>query len=309
MSSDRKNLDKICQMIFRREVETLIVENKDGLVRFGVDMVEKFFKYFSCQIIVLNHAIENKTYEQELTNDLISVIHYFTMKSYSHRRKLNKIRKELENERNLVTWKIKYNCEQSLLPLIKQYNSLLRFTYNRLAEQKLTFQELNSLQKSLNNCDQMNSWLRTSAEHEAKAMLKANPDGHAIFGGKKLFIDRCLHKVNKTEFSIARLAPIYSIGEANQRGNRMIRFVANNQILFSINKQAYLLQLIDIGHNRTKYIEKLIELQNSKQVAITYRIDLNYVYLTFNYNLIKQFSYKVKPNRAFAIDLNPNSIG
>lgn len=55
-----------------------------------------FFSYFGCRIIVLNDAIENKSYEQELTEDLISVIHYFTMKSYSHRRKLNELRKELE---------------------------------------------------------------------------------------------------------------------------------------------------------------------------------------------------------------------
>jgi predicted site-specific integrase-resolvase len=41
---------------------------------------------------------DNKSYEQELTDDLISIIHCFTMKSYSHRRKLNKLRKELENE-------------------------------------------------------------------------------------------------------------------------------------------------------------------------------------------------------------------
>lgn len=99
MSSDRKNFDKLCQMIFQGEVQTLIVENKDRLVRFGFEMLEKFFKYFGCQLIVLNDSIENKTYEQELTDDLISVIHYFTMKSYLHRRKLNKIRKELENER------------------------------------------------------------------------------------------------------------------------------------------------------------------------------------------------------------------
>ena len=49
-------------------------------------------------ILVLNDSVENKTYEQELTEDLISVIHYFTMKSYSHRRKLNKLRKELEKD-------------------------------------------------------------------------------------------------------------------------------------------------------------------------------------------------------------------
>ena len=98
MSADRKNFDKVCQMIFYSDVEILVVENKDRLVCFGFDMLEKFFSYFGCKILVLNDSIENKSYEQELTEDLILVIHYFTMKSYSHRRKLNKLRKELENE-------------------------------------------------------------------------------------------------------------------------------------------------------------------------------------------------------------------
>lgn len=98
MSSNRKSFDKVCQMIFHGDVELLVIENKDRLVRFGFEMLEKFFKYFGTKILVLNDSIENKSYEQELTDDLISVIHYFTMKSYSHRRKLNKLRKELENE-------------------------------------------------------------------------------------------------------------------------------------------------------------------------------------------------------------------
>lgn len=98
MSSDRENFDKVCQMIFKGEVDTLVIENKDRLTRFGFDTFEKFFKYFGTTILVLNDKIENKSYEQELTEDLISVIHYFTMKSYSHRRKLNKLRKELEED-------------------------------------------------------------------------------------------------------------------------------------------------------------------------------------------------------------------
>lgn len=85
-------------MIFKGEVDTLVIENKDRLTRFGFDMLEKFFKYFGTKVLVLNDSVENKTYEQELTEDLISVIHYFTMKSYSHKRKLNKLRKELEND-------------------------------------------------------------------------------------------------------------------------------------------------------------------------------------------------------------------
>lgn len=78
----------------------VVIENKDRLVRFGYEILEQIFKYFGCTILVLNDVLENKTYEQELTDDLISIIHYFTMKSYSHRRKLNKIRKELENNEN-----------------------------------------------------------------------------------------------------------------------------------------------------------------------------------------------------------------
>lgn len=47
-------------------------------------------------MLLLNDNIQNKIYEQELTDELISIIHYFSMKSYSHKRKLNKLRKEIE---------------------------------------------------------------------------------------------------------------------------------------------------------------------------------------------------------------------
>ena len=99
MSSDRKGFNYVCQEIIKGNVELLVIENKDRLLRFGYEIFEDFFKYFGTKILVLNGTLENKTYEQELTEDLISIIHYFTMKSYSHRRRLNKLRKELENEK------------------------------------------------------------------------------------------------------------------------------------------------------------------------------------------------------------------
>lgn len=99
MSFDRKGFDKLCQEVIRGNVEMIVIENKDRLMRFGYEMFEKFFKYFGTKILVLNDEISNKSYEQELTDDLIFIIHYFSMKSYSHRRKLNKLRKELEVEK------------------------------------------------------------------------------------------------------------------------------------------------------------------------------------------------------------------
>ena len=98
MSSDRNGLTELLTLVSKGQVELIIIENKDRLVRFGYEILENMFKLFGTKIIVLNDSVEDKTYEQELTEDLISIIHYFTMKSYSHRRKLNKLRKEIEEQ-------------------------------------------------------------------------------------------------------------------------------------------------------------------------------------------------------------------
>lgn len=44
---------------------------------------------------------QNKDMEKELTEDLIAIIHYYSMKVYNGRRKtFNKIKKELESNDN-----------------------------------------------------------------------------------------------------------------------------------------------------------------------------------------------------------------
>lgn len=100
MTSDRKDFQEIIRRVIKNEISMIIIENKDRLIRFGYETLEQIFKYFGCTILVLNDVLENKSYEQELTKDLISIIDYFTMKSYLHRRKLNKLRKELESNEN-----------------------------------------------------------------------------------------------------------------------------------------------------------------------------------------------------------------
>lgn len=102
MDANRKGFQKVIERVIKGEIGLIVIENKDRLTRFNFDTLEYIFKYYGTQIIVLNDSLDNKTYEQELTEDLISIIHYFTMKSYSHRRKLNKIRKELEEEQKNV---------------------------------------------------------------------------------------------------------------------------------------------------------------------------------------------------------------
>lgn len=102
MTFDRTDFKKMIKMIIEGKIEIIIIENKDRLCRFGFELLEEIFKYFGTKILVVNNEISNKSYEQELTDDLISIIHYFSMKSYSNRRKLNKLKKELLDDNSKI---------------------------------------------------------------------------------------------------------------------------------------------------------------------------------------------------------------
>ena len=47
-----------------------------------------------------------------------------------------------------MTFKFRYSCEDDLLDVIKEYNSVLRFTYNRLVDNpKYRTAEITQMQK------------------------------------------------------------------------------------------------------------------------------------------------------------------
>jgi putative resolvase len=93
----RKEFNELLKEVVQGKIRNIVVENKDRLCRFGFELFETFCKYHGTEIIVTSE-VQNKTYEQELTDDLVSIIHYFSMKSYSHRAKLNRIKRELQDK-------------------------------------------------------------------------------------------------------------------------------------------------------------------------------------------------------------------
>ena len=97
--SKRKNFIKLINLVCENKVKIVIIENKDRLVRFGFDLLKEMFKLHGTEIIVISD-VPNKSYEQELTDDLISIIHYYSMKSYSNRRKFNKAENILKEKEN-----------------------------------------------------------------------------------------------------------------------------------------------------------------------------------------------------------------
>ena len=221
----------------------------------------------------------------------------------------------MKQNSNIITLKIRYETDASSLSLItaiqKQFNSCLRFTYNRLYGNKsLTTKELTALQKGLNNVELVKSHLKNSAIHKAKEMIATGADKFVIFGGKSNFIKRCQHKISRDEFLKKRLLPIYSVGQTDHKGNRLFEITDNTKILFKPDKNNHItLNLKDIGKNRKKMLRILKEQQFTKTIPITYSLDTEYVYISVDNSVFEKHVYRIIKNRVIAIDINPEFIG
>ena len=215
----------------------------------------------------------------------------------------------------MITLKIKYSTTEDGLNLIKeyrkQYSSVLHFAYNRRYE-GVSEKDIEHQINSLNNIQLIKSYLKRCAVKNATQLIKEGDNKQLIFGGKKNFIDRCKCKINRDEFLNKRLSKLFIIGEANQHGNRMV--VINDDLesfTFKPTMKDKITLSIDGRYKRYKSIlNKLYHLQQYKQISITYQLDNEYIYLTYDETLLNQFvDYKPIKNRIFAIDLNPNYVG
>ena len=96
MNENRNELNKLIDDVINNKIQKIFITYKDRLTRFGFDYFKNIFNKHNCEIIVLNNKIDETAFEEELTKDLIDIIHHFSMKMYSHRRQqLKQIEKEL----------------------------------------------------------------------------------------------------------------------------------------------------------------------------------------------------------------------
>ena len=70
-------------------INTIIIAHKDRFIRFGYDWFKRFLKANGIKIIIINN--EKLLPEQELVNDLFSIIHVFSCRIYGLRKYKNKI--------------------------------------------------------------------------------------------------------------------------------------------------------------------------------------------------------------------------
>lgn len=90
MNLDRKGFTKLLSAVMANEIDEVFISYKDRLARLDFDLVSRLFSQYGTKIAVINSS-DNKSAEEELFEDLMSVIHSFSMKAYSKRRLVKKL--------------------------------------------------------------------------------------------------------------------------------------------------------------------------------------------------------------------------
>lgn len=79
----RKKFGALMRAIEAREVATLVIAHKDRLVRFGFVWFADFCAAHNCELLVLNQ--ETLSPEQEMVQDLMTIVHCFSSRLYGLR--------------------------------------------------------------------------------------------------------------------------------------------------------------------------------------------------------------------------------
>lgn len=84
LNYNRKKWNKLLDSVIANEIDTIYIAYPDRFIRFGFDWFKHFCEKFNTKIIVVNN--EKLSPEQELTQDLINIIHVFSCRSYGIRK-------------------------------------------------------------------------------------------------------------------------------------------------------------------------------------------------------------------------------
>ena len=97
LNYNRKNWNRLIDDCFDKKISKIYISYKDRFVRFGFDWISLILKkYTGAEIITLEDVVTSP--EEDLIQDLISIIHVFSCRIYGLRKYKKKIQKDFEDE-------------------------------------------------------------------------------------------------------------------------------------------------------------------------------------------------------------------
>lgn len=92
LNYNRKKWNKLLDEVMENKIKTIVISNKDRFIRFGYGWFEKFCEKFNTKIIIANNGTLSIPPDEELVQDIISILHVFSCRLYGLRKYKDQIR-------------------------------------------------------------------------------------------------------------------------------------------------------------------------------------------------------------------------
>ena len=93
---NRRKWNGLLDEVMEQKVKTIVITHKDRFIRFGYDWFERFCMRFHTTILVVNN--EELSPQEELVQDIISILHEFSCRLYG----LRKYKKQIEKDEEIA---------------------------------------------------------------------------------------------------------------------------------------------------------------------------------------------------------------
>ena len=92
MNDNRPKMKKLIKLITEKNISKVVIEHKDRLTRFNFKVFEMFFNSYDVEIVTVEETLP-KSFENELVEDMISLMTSFSAKIYGKRSHQNRQKK------------------------------------------------------------------------------------------------------------------------------------------------------------------------------------------------------------------------
>ncbi len=94
LNYNRKKWNKLLESCMENKIEAILITHKDRFIRFGYEWFERFVGKYGVKIIIVNNELLSP--QEELVQDIISILHVFSCKIYGMRKYKKRIEEDEE---------------------------------------------------------------------------------------------------------------------------------------------------------------------------------------------------------------------
>ena len=96
LNYNRKKWNRLIEEVMENKIDTIVITHKDRFIRFGYEWFEKFLLKFGTKLLVVNNELLSP--QEELVQDIISILHVFSCRIYG----LRKYKKKIEEDEEIA---------------------------------------------------------------------------------------------------------------------------------------------------------------------------------------------------------------